>query len=115
DEVHVAGAGLLALAAAAGGLALARGLPAPDALLFFRASASGRSQSAELVHRVLAYALACFAAAAFCAFLRKRRPKVTKGPLVCSTSIRYLTFSTIPRIAGVSCTTRVIPRLVRPS
>src|SRR5207302_5716536 len=50
DEVHVAGAGLLALAAAAGGLAGARRLATADALLLFDASATGRGQLAQLVH-----------------------------------------------------------------
>src|SRR5205823_12318700 len=50
DEVHVAGAGLLALAAPAGGLAGPAGLPAPDSLLFFHSTTARRRQSRQLVH-----------------------------------------------------------------
>src|SRR4051812_43051566 len=53
DEVHVAGAGLLTLAAPSGGLAEPARLPAPDPFLFLHPSAARRSQLAELVHYVL--------------------------------------------------------------
>src|SRR5437588_2088722 len=50
DEVHVAGAGLLALAAAAGGLAGAARLAATDPLLLFHAAAGRRGQLRQLIH-----------------------------------------------------------------
>src|SRR5207237_6619189 len=49
-EVHVAGAGFLALAATAGGLALAAGLAAPDPLLFFPPTATRRPRPRQLIH-----------------------------------------------------------------
>src|SRR6267143_1206202 len=52
DEVHVAGAGLLSLPAAACRLARPAGLPTPDPLLFLHSTAGGGSQSAQLVHLV---------------------------------------------------------------
>src|SRR3954465_759836 len=53
DEVHVAGARFLPLAAPSGGLPEPARLPAADPLLFLHPSTCRRSQLAELVHRVL--------------------------------------------------------------
>src|SRR3954467_5268407 len=50
DEVHVAGAGLLPLAAAAGGLAGAAGLAAPHPLLLFHSATARRRQPGQFVH-----------------------------------------------------------------
>src|SRR5207244_12739595 len=73
DEVHVAGAGLLALAATAGGLAQPTGLPPPHPLLFFHPATSRRSQSRQLVHLNSFSAFAGFSAAVFWRCCRVRR------------------------------------------
>src|SRR5439155_23496869 len=86
DEVHVAGAGLLALAASAGGLSRAAGLTAPDPLLFLHSTTARRRQSRQLVHRNSA--LRGFAPPAFCAFRCDRRPNGLNSSLVSAHSIR---------------------------
>src|SRR3989442_4332713 len=75
DEVHVAGAGLLAFAATAGGLAQPTGLPPPHPLLFLHPTTSRRSQSRQLVHLSSFSAFADFSEAAFWACWRGRRPQ----------------------------------------
>src|SRR3989442_13299392 len=88
DEVHVAGAGLLAFAATAGGLAQPTGLPPPHPLLFLHPTTSRRSQSRQLVHLSSFPAFADFSEAAFRACWRGRRAQGLYSSLLSDHSIR---------------------------